>query len=49
MNPREDDQKVAMDSWVFCPVLKMVGEFEATVKKHPLIPMGMPDPYTPQR
>jgi arylsulfatase len=48
-NPREDDQKVAMESWVLGPVLKMVGEFEATVKKHPLIPMGTPDPYTPQR
>jgi len=25
----------------------MVGEFEASVKKHPLIAMGTPDPYTP--
>jgi len=25
----------------------MVAEFEASVKKHPLIPMGTPDPYTP--
>jgi len=25
----------------------MVAEFDASVKKHPLIPMGTPDPYTP--
>ena len=35
------------DSWIFGPVLKMVGEFEASVKKHPLIAMGTPDPYVP--
>ena len=35
------------DSWVFGPVLKMVGEFEESVKKHPLIAMGTPDPYAP--
>ena len=29
-NPREDQDKVITDSWVFGPVLKMVGEFEAT-------------------
>jgi len=28
-------------------VLKMVGEFEESVKTHPLIPMGTPDPYRP--
>ena len=33
------------DSWVIGPVLKMIGEFEASVKKHPLIAMGTPDPY----
>jgi len=27
------------------PMLKMIGEFEASLKKHPLIPMGTPDPY----
>jgi hypothetical protein len=30
-------------------VLKMVAEFEVSVKKHPLIAMGTPDPYTPPR
>jgi arylsulfatase len=34
-------------SWVFGPVLKMVDEFEVSVKKSPLIAMGTPDPYAP--
>jgi len=46
-NPREDQDKVITDSWVFGPVPRMVGEFEASVKKSPLIAMGTPDPYTP--
>jgi hypothetical protein len=46
-NPREDEEKAAHDSWVVGPVLKMVAAFEASVKKHPLIPMGTPDPYRP--
>ena len=44
-NPREDDDKPTTDSWVVGPMLKMIGEFEASLKKHPLIPMGTPDPY----
>jgi arylsulfatase len=48
-NPREDEEKTATDSWVIGPVLKMVAEFEASVKTHPLIAMGTPDPYTPPR
>jgi len=38
-----------LQAMIFGPVLKMVGEFEASVKKNPLIAMGTPDPYTPQR
>jgi arylsulfatase len=48
-NPREDEEKIAHDSWIIGPVLKMVAEFETSVKKHPLIAMGSPDPYTPPR
>ena len=44
---REDEDKVITGSRIFGPVLKMVGEFEASVKKHPLIAMRTPDPYTP--
>jgi arylsulfatase len=44
-DPREE--KPTPDSWVVGPVLKIVGEFERSVKQHPLIPMGTPDPYHP--
>src|SRR5690349_18680748 len=39
-NPQENADKVTTDSWIFGPVLKRVGEFEASVKKNPLITMG---------
>jgi arylsulfatase len=48
-NPREEDDKVAHDSWVVGPMLRMVGEFEESVKKFPLIKMGTPEPYAPAR
>ena len=41
-DPREE--KPSTDSWVVGPVLKIVNEFEESVKRHPLIPMGAPDP-----
>jgi arylsulfatase len=44
-DPREE--KPTPDSWVVGPVLKIVDEFERSVKQHPLIPMGTPDPYRP--
>jgi len=44
-DPREE--KPTVDSWVVGPMLKIVGEFEQSVKKYPLIPMGTPDPYKP--
>jgi arylsulfatase len=46
-NPQEDEDKPALDTWVIGPVLKMIGAFEASTKKYPLIPMGTPDPYRP--
>ena len=46
-DPREE--KPAVDTWVVNPMLKMVGAFEESVKKYPLIPMGTPDPYTPPK
>ena len=45
-DPREEKQP-AFDTWVVAPMLKIVGEFEESVKKYPLIPMGTPDPYVP--
>lgn len=44
-DPREENPTV--DSWIVTPILKMIGEFESSVKQHPLIPMGTPDPYVP--
>jgi arylsulfatase A-like enzyme len=46
-NPQESTDKTALDSWVIGPVLRLVGAFEASLKRHPLIPMGTPDPYRP--
>jgi arylsulfatase len=48
-NPREEEDKPTVDSWVVGPVLKMVGAFEQSVKQHPQIPMGTPDPYEPPK
>lgn len=48
-NPREDEGKPSLDSWVVGPVLKMVGAFEESTKEHALISMGTPDPYTPTK
>ena len=45
IDPREEKPTVA--TWVVHPILKMVGAFEESVKKYPLIPMGTPDLYTP--
>lgn len=46
-NPQEDEDRVTGDSWVMAPVLKIVREFEQSTLRHPLIPMGTPDPYRP--
>jgi arylsulfatase len=45
--PQEVEDKPAVDTWIIGPALKMVAEFEESVKKYPLIPMGTPDPYRP--
>ena len=43
------DGKPTVDSWVVGPMLKMITAFEASTKKHPLVAMGTPDPYTPPK
>jgi hypothetical protein len=40
-DPREE--KPTVESWVVHPMLRIVGEFEASLRRHPLIPMGTPD------
>ena len=42
-DPREE--KPTADTWVVAPILKIVGAYEESVKAHPLIPMGTPDPF----
>ena len=46
-DPREE--KPTADTWVVGPILRIVGTYEESVKKYPLIPMGTPDPYTPSK
>ena len=41
------EESPTLDSWVLHPALKIVAGFEMSLRKHPLIPMGTPDPYTP--
>jgi arylsulfatase A-like enzyme len=41
------EESPTLDSWVLHPALKIVAGFEMSVRKHPLIPMGTADPYTP--
>src|SRR5262245_3368744 len=37
------------NGWVAGPMMKIIGEFEASLKKHPPIAPGTPDAYTPPR
>lgn len=47
VDPREEHNTI--DSWVIGPVLRIIGEFEESTREHPLIPMGTPDPFSPQQ
>jgi arylsulfatase A-like enzyme len=44
---KEERDVIAFNSWVTFPMVKIVGEFEASLKKYPLIKVGTPDPDTP--
>jgi hypothetical protein len=35
--------------WVLYPAVKIIGAFEESTKRYPLIPMGTPDPYVPPK
>jgi arylsulfatase len=48
-NPTEDPAKPFTESWVAGPIFKIIGAFEASVKKYPLIPIGTLDPYVPPK
>jgi hypothetical protein len=48
LTDRKEERDVgAYNSWVADPVVKIVGEFEASLQKYPPIKVGTPDPYTP--
>lgn len=44
----DDEQDVAAkNTWVAEPMVKILGEFMASLKKYPPIKVGTPDPYLP--
>lgn len=44
---KEERDVAAKNSWVAEPMMKILGEFEASMKKYPPIKVGTPDPYLP--
>ena len=49
-DPKEEYPQTGLrNSWVATPAMKIVTDFEASLKKHPPIPPGTPDPYTPPK
>ena len=48
-NPREnlDETLATTHVWVITGASKMIGEFQASLKKHPPIATGAPDPFVP--
>jgi hypothetical protein len=48
LTDRKEERDVApYNTWVVAPMLKIVADFEASLKKYPPIKLGTPDPYTP--
>jgi arylsulfatase len=49
-DPKEEyPATLVRNSWVATPAMKVVTEFEESLKKHPPIAPGTPDPYTPPK
>lgn len=46
---KEERDVAAKASWVAGPMLRILGEWEESLKKYPPIKMGTPDPYVPPR
>ena len=48
-NPREspDEDLATTHVWVITVVSRMLTEFQASLKEHPPIATGTPDPYVP--
>ena len=41
---KEERDVAAQNSWVADPVVKIIGEFEGSLKRYPPIKVGTPDP-----
>jgi arylsulfatase A-like enzyme len=49
-DPREEHPGLTLrSSWVSEPTMKIVVEFEQTLRRYPPIPPGTPDPFTPPK
>ena len=46
---KEERDVAAYNTWVTEPMLKIIGNFEASLKTYPPIKLGTPDPYTPPK
>jgi len=47
-DPKEEYPQTGLrNSWMAGPAIKVVAEFEQSLKEHPPITPGTPDPYTP--
>jgi arylsulfatase len=44
---KEERDVVAYNTWVAAPMLKIISDFEASLKTYPPIKLGTQDPYTP--
>jgi arylsulfatase len=44
---KEERDVAPYNTWVADPMLKIISDFEGSLKKYPPIKLGTPDPYTP--
>jgi len=44
---KEERDVGAYNTWVAEPMMKIIAEFEASLRKYPRVDAGTPDPYTP--
>jgi arylsulfatase len=48
-DPLERRNVASIETWVYRPAMKIVNDFQDSLKKEPPIPPGTPDPYQPAR
>jgi arylsulfatase len=48
-DPREERDVSFANTWVLHPAVKIVGAFQESTRRYPLIAMGTPDPYVPTK